>query len=106
MGWFVQGRLISVLMMGRIGALTLIFALRTKKTNKSLLSTVDKQNPYYQGSDYTVGKATKINDKVAKVLIPEDKDDFTGNKSYFIIEENAFFVFDENAGRLIELPGV
>ena len=76
------------------------------KTNKSLLSTVDKQNPYYQGSDYTVGKPTKINDKVAKVLIPEDKDDFTGNKSYFIIEENAFFVFDENAGRLIELPGV
>ena len=76
------------------------------KTNKNLLSTVDKQNPYYQGSDYTVGKATKINDKAAKVLIPNDKDDFTGNKSYFMIEENAFFVFDENAGRLIELPGV
>jgi len=81
-------------------------ALEKIQTNKGLLSSIDKQNPYYQGSDYTLGTPEEINNKKVKTLIPEDKDEFTGNKTYFIIEENGFFVFDETKGKLIQLPGV
>ena len=81
-------------------------ALEKIQTNKGLLASIDKQNPYYQGSDYTLGTPEEINNKKVKTLIPEDKDEFTGNKTYFIIEENGFFVFDETKGKLIQLPGV
>jgi hypothetical protein len=81
-------------------------ALNKIQTNKGLLASIDKQNPYYQGSDYTLGTPEEINNKKVKTLIPEDKDEFTGNKTYFIIEENGFFVFDETKGKLIQLPGV
>ena len=81
-------------------------ALQKIETNKGLLASIDKQNPYYQGSNYTLGTPEEINNKKVKTLIPGDKDDFTGNKTYFIIEENGFFVFDETKGKLIQLPGV
>jgi uncharacterized protein YfiM (DUF2279 family) len=81
-------------------------ALSKIQGNKGLLASIDKQNPYYQGSDYTVGTPKKINNQDAKVLIPEDKDEFIGNKVYFMIEENGFFVFNEEQGQLIQLPGV
>lgn len=81
-------------------------ALEKIQTNKGLLASIDKQNPYYQGSDYTLGTPEEINNKKVKTLIPGDKDEFTGNKAYFIIEENGFFVFDETKGKLIQLPGV
>jgi len=81
-------------------------ALSKIQGNKDLLASIDKQNPYYQGSDYTLGTPEEINNKKVKTLIPEDKDEFTGNKTYFIIEENGFFVFDETKGKLIQLPGV
>ena len=81
-------------------------ALSKIEGNKGLLASIDKQNPYYQGSDYTVGTPKKINNQDAKVLIPEDKDEFIGNKVYFMIEENGFFVFNEEQGQLIQLPGV
>ena len=81
-------------------------ALEKIQTNKGLLASIDKQNPYYQGSDYTLGTPEEINNKNVKTLIPGYKDDFTGNKTYFIIEENGFFVFDETKGKLIQLPGV
>ena len=81
-------------------------ALNKIQGNKDLLASIDKQNPYYQGSDYTVGTPKKINNQDAKVLVPEDKDEFIGNKVYFMIEENGFFVFNEEQGQLIQLPGV
>ena len=81
-------------------------ALQKIETNKGLLASIDKQNPYYQGSNYTLGTPEEINNKKVKTLIPGDKDEFTGNKTYFIIEENGFFVFDETKGKLIQLPGV
>jgi hypothetical protein len=81
-------------------------ALDKIKSNKALFAGIDKQNPYYQGSDYTVGTPKKINNQDAKVLIPQDKDEFIGNKIYFMIEENGFFVFNEEQGQLIQLPGV
>ena len=81
-------------------------ALNKIEGNKDLLASIDKQNPYYQGSDYTVGTPKKINNQDAKVLIPQDKDEFIGNKVYFMIEENGFFVFNEEQGQLIQLPGV
>ena len=76
------------------------------QNNKALISAIDKANPYYQGSDYTVGTPTKVNNQEAMVIIPNDKDELRANKVYFVIEENKFFTFDAGAGRLIELPGI
>ena len=75
--------------------------------NEKLLDIIDKQDPYYQGSDYKEGEKAKLKsgDEV-RTLIPEDKSDFQPNKAYFIIEENKFFIYDDTKGRLIELKGV
>ena len=81
-------------------------ALDKIKSNKKLFASIDKQNPYFQGSDYELGPSSEINNQEAKTLIPNDKDDFTGNKVYFVIEENGFFVFNEEKGILQELPGI
>jgi len=81
-------------------------ALDKIKSNKKLFASIDKQNPYFQGSDYELGPSSEINNQEAKTLIPNDKDDFTGNKVYFVIEENGFFIFNEEKGILQELPGI
>ena len=76
--------------------------------NENLLDIIDKQNPYYQGSDYEKGKKVKIKQGTETVevetLVPNDKSDFTANKAYFIIEENKFYIFD--GAKLIPLLGV
>jgi len=81
-------------------------ALNKIKSNKELFASIDKQNPYFQGSDYQLGPSSEINNQKVKTLIPNDKDDFTGNKIYFVIEENGFFIFNEEKGTLQELPGI
>ena len=76
--------------------------------NETLLDIIDKQDPYYQGSDYEKGKKVKIKQGTETVevetLVPNDKSDFTANKAYFIIEENKFYIFD--GAKLIPLLGV
>ena len=81
-------------------------AISKIENNKSLLNSIDKENPYIQGSDYTVGTPKEINKQEVKVLIPNDKDDYVPNKVYFMIEENSFFVFNNDLGQLIQLPGI
>ena len=81
-------------------------ALDKIKSNEQLFASIDKQNPYFQGSDYELGPSSEINNQKVKTLIPNDKDDFTGNKIYFVIEENGFFIFNEEKGTLQELPGI
>ena len=81
-------------------------ALDKIKSNKALFAGLDKQNPYFQGSDYELGPSSEINNQKVKTLIPGDKDDFVGNKIYFVIEEDGFFVFNQDKGILQELPGI
>jgi hypothetical protein len=81
-------------------------ALDKIKSNEALFAGIDKKNPYFQGSDYELGPSSEINNQKVKTLVPNDKDDFVGNKIYFVIEENGFFVFNQDKGILQELPGV
>ena len=64
-------------------------------------------NPFISVDDYTVAaEKEEINNKEVRTLIPNDKDDFRPNRAYFMIDENAFFIYNADKGVLVELPGI
>tara|TARA_R100001015_G_scaffold17807_1_gene10133 strand:- start:1053 stop:1895 length:843 start_codon:yes stop_codon:yes gene_type:complete len=73
--------------------------------NDALYKSMDTSNPYVGKDDYEVGQSIKVKNKDGaveerRVYVPDDKDDFTKNKKYFLFNEGIFVVFDGN--RLIE----
>ena len=75
-------------------------------TNEKIDGIMDTSNPFISLDDYTVGKTREVNKQEVRTLIPNDKDDFRPNRAYFMVDENAFFVYNADAGVLVELPGV
>lgn len=75
-------------------------------TNEKIDDIMDTNNPFISVDDYTVGAQREINNQKVRTLIPNDKDDFRPNRAYFMVDENAFFVYNADAGVLVELPGV
>jgi len=75
-------------------------------TNKNIDNIMDTNNPFISVDDYTVGAPREINNQKIRTLIPDDKDDFRPNRAYFMVDENAFFIYNADAGVLVELPGV
>ena len=41
-------------------------------------------------------RCIEINNKEVRTLIPNDKDDCRPNRAYFMIDENAFFIYKRN----------
>tara|TARA_B100001939_G_scaffold163229_1_gene140701 strand:- start:729 stop:1583 length:855 start_codon:yes stop_codon:yes gene_type:complete len=74
--------------------------------NKKIDNIMDTSNPFISLDDYTAGAPREINNQKVRTLIPNDKDDFRPNRAYFMVDENAFFVYNADAGVLVELPGV
>ena len=75
--------------------------------NDKIDGIMDTNNPFISVDDYTVAaEKEEINNKEVRTLIPNDKDDFRPNRAYFMIDENAFFIYNADKGVLIELPGI
>ena len=84
-------------------------AINKINADEKLEGEVDVTNPFISGDDYEVGKTLKVKTpegeiEERRVFIPNDKDDFQPQKKYFIVEANAFFVYDAQNNRLIEAP--
>jgi hypothetical protein len=81
-------------------------AIAKLEADPALEAQVDSSNPFISKGDYSVGTSTEINNKKVKVLIPDDKDDFEPGLRYFVVDYNAFFIYDADNNQLIELPGI
>jgi len=77
--------------------------------NPKLEAEVDVSNPFISKDDYEVGASVKVKTEEGKtetrrVFVPNDKDDFQPNLKYFVVDANAFFYYDAQNNRLIEVP--
>tara|TARA_Y100001937_G_scaffold6044_1_gene8039 strand:+ start:374 stop:1267 length:894 start_codon:yes stop_codon:yes gene_type:complete len=77
----------------------------------TLFAAMDESNPYVQREDIKKERPTPVKtgkkDKDGKeitldVVIPDDPDDFAGNRVYFVVPERKFFYFDAQKNRLVE----
>ena len=77
--------------------------------NPQLFASMDESNPYVQRGDYKPVKPVPTGKKdedgkeiTLDVVVPNDPDDFTGNRVYYVIGERKFFYFDSAKDRLVE----
>ena len=76
----------------------------------SLFAAMDESRPYVQRDDLkgdaaSVGTGKKDKDGkeiTLDVVIPEDPDDYTGNRVYYVLPKRKFFYFDAQNNRLVE----
>ena len=76
----------------------------------SLFAAVDESKPYIQKEDLkgdfaSVGTGKKdAEGKEIKleVVTPDDPEDYTGNRVYYVLPRRKFFYFDEQKNRLVE----
>lgn len=78
--------------------------------NPELFAVVDESRPYVQREDLkgdfafvgTGKKDAEGKDIKLEVVTPDDPDEYTGNRVYYVLPRRKFFYFDEAKNRLVE----
>ena len=77
----------------------------------ALFAAMDESKPYIQREDIKKERPAPVNtgkkDAEGKeikleVVIPDDPDEYTGNRVYYVVPERKFFYFDAQKNRLVE----
>ena len=78
--------------------------------NPELFAVVDESRPYVQREDLkgdfafvdTGKKDAEGKEIKLEVVIPDDPDEYTGNRVYYVLPRRKFFYFDSQKNRLVE----
>ena len=78
--------------------------------NPELFAVVDESRPYVQREDLkgdfalvgTGKKDAEGKEIKLEVVVPDDPDEYTGNRVYYVLPRRKFFYFDSQKNRLVE----